>query len=202
MIEEACGVQGGRPHAHLSSLLPCALELSPWFPAAGGSGSVACMQPPPPWPPGARPLPSMGQQSVASMMQQQQQQQPGGGGRSGGAGAGRSKYTQKALEEIRNSLLPFANSEPTSSGASTISLLSSTSGVSSSASNCSNGIDSQQLASLLTGGYHEEMSVRGLKTPGGRLESAMELLMKQQQQQGEPGNGLCKSSSGMHNQIE
>jgi hypothetical protein len=93
------------------------------------------------------------------MMQQQQQQQQGGGsvttggGGKGNAGAGRSGYNQKALAEIRNSLLPFANSETASSGASTISLLSSTSGVSS-ASTCSNGYDSQ-IAHLLGLGYYE-----------------------------------------------
>jgi hypothetical protein len=58
-------------------------------------------------------------------------------------------YNQKALAEIRNSLLPFANSETASSAASTISLLSSTSGFSSASSN------NDYVAHLLSMGYHE-----------------------------------------------
>lgn len=74
-----------------------------------------------------------------------------------------SGYHQKALAEIRNSLLPFANSGNEngvgSSAASTISTLSTTSGVSS-ASSASNGLDKESLArqtlvQLVTMGYSE-----------------------------------------------
>ncbi|KAK7602650.1 hypothetical protein V9T40_006624 [Parthenolecanium corni] len=64
-----------------------------------------------------------------------------------------SGYHLKALAEIRNSLLPFANGGGTSSNdnyssaASTISTISTTSGVSSASglSNNSNGIDNKEL---------------------------------------------------------
>lgn len=67
-----------------------------------------------------------------------------------------SGYHQKALIEIRNSLLPFANGGGTngyenySSAASTISTISTTSGVSSASgiSNTSNGTDKDPRAFL------------------------------------------------------
>lgn len=76
-----------------------------------------------------------------------------------------SGYHQKAMEEIHNSLLPFAKSGSDvigSSAASTISNLSMTSGVSSLSSiSGSNGTDKdlhqlrQMLAQLLNMGYTE-----------------------------------------------
>lgn len=79
-----------------------------------------------------------------------------------------SGYHQKALAEIRNSLLPFANiggaGEVGSSAASTISTLSTTSGISSAsglsglsaASGCTDKPDQRQaLAQLLAMGYSE-----------------------------------------------
>lgn len=94
----------------------------------------------------------------------------------GGKGGTRSSgYHQKALAEIRNSLLPFANScdvgagagvgpgaGGSSSAASTISTLSTTSGVSS-ASSASNGLDKEALArqahaQLVSMGYPEVSS--------------------------------------------
>ncbi|KAL6952542.1 Serine/threonine-protein kinase lats1 [Sarracenia purpurea var. burkii] len=71
-----------------------------------------------------------------------------------------SGYHQKALAEIRNSLLPFANgggassNDNYSSAASTISTISTTSGVSSASglSSNSNGIDISQIISM---GYTE-----------------------------------------------
>lgn len=76
-----------------------------------------------------------------------------------------SGYHQKAMEEIHNSLLPFAKSSNEvmgSSAASTISTLSTTSGVSSlSSASGSNGTDKdiqqlrQMLAQLLNMGYTE-----------------------------------------------
>lgn len=75
-----------------------------------------------------------------------------------------SGYHQKALAEIRNSLLPFANSGNEnglgSSAASTISTLSTTSGVSSASSAASNGLDKETLArqalvQLVAMGYSE-----------------------------------------------
>lgn len=86
--------------------------------------------------------------------------------KSGSRGSG---YHQKALAEIRNSLLPFANiggnSEVGSSAASTISTLSTTSGVSSASSHSGLSHTSgslsdkpeqrQAIAQLLAMGYSE-----------------------------------------------
>lgn len=82
-----------------------------------------------------------------------------------------SGYHLKALAEIRNSLLPFANggassNDNYSSAASTISTISTTSGVSSASglSSNSNGVDKdlnvlQSLTQLINMGY-SEVSVR------------------------------------------
>uniref|UniRef100_A0A0A9Z7E3 non-specific serine/threonine protein kinase n=1 Tax=Lygus hesperus TaxID=30085 RepID=A0A0A9Z7E3_LYGHE len=103
-----------------------------------------------------------------------------------------SGYHQKALAEIRNSLLPFANcGEGSSSAASTISsAASTTSGVSSASglsSASTNGLDKelsrQNINHLVSMGYSEEQSVRALKVANGRYEAALDLLAKQQQQQ-------------------
>ncbi|CAB0003564.1 unnamed protein product, partial [Nesidiocoris tenuis] len=77
-----------------------------------------------------------------------------------------SGYHQKALAEIRNSLLPFANSgEGSSSAASTISTVSTTSGVSSASglsSASTNGLDKeaalgrQNVNHLVNMGYSEK----------------------------------------------
>nr|XP_031845031.1 serine/threonine-protein kinase LATS1-like [Nomia melanderi] len=114
-----------------------------------------------------------------------------------------SGYHQKALAEIRNSLLPFANiggaSEVGSSAASTISTLSTTSGISSasglsglsgaSGSNIDKSDQRQLLAQLLAMGYSEEIALRALKLGGWRLDAAIEFL---KQAQGESLNGLSK----------
>ncbi|XP_049870937.1 serine/threonine-protein kinase Warts [Pectinophora gossypiella] len=108
-----------------------------------------------------------------------------------------SGYHQKALAEIRNSLLPFANignsDPPGSSAASTVS-----SGVSSGFSSSSgNGLDKdlnvlpQSLNQLIALGYDEDLSVRALKYSGGRLDAALDYLSKQQ----EPLNGVLKGGS-------
>ncbi|XP_068622039.1 serine/threonine-protein kinase Warts [Battus philenor] len=108
-----------------------------------------------------------------------------------------SGYHQKALAEIRNSLLPFANignSEPPgSSAASTVS-----SGVSSGFSSSSgNGLDKdlnvlpQSLNQLIALGYEEDPAVKALKYAGGRFDAALDYLSKQQ----EPLNGVLKSSN-------
>ncbi|XP_059058604.1 serine/threonine-protein kinase Warts [Achroia grisella] len=108
-----------------------------------------------------------------------------------------SGYHQKALAEIRNSLLPFANignSEPPgSSAASTVS-----SGVSSGFSASSvNGLDkdlnvpSQSVNHLLTLGYDEDLALRALKYTGGRIDAALDHLSKQQ----EPLIGVLKTSN-------
>lgn len=103
-------------------------------------------------------------------------------------------YHQKALEEIQNSLRPFAKSSGSealgSSAASTISNFSTTSGVSSLGSTSSNGgtsssVDGKDallrsaLVQLLAMGYSEEMSVRALQMANGRLDVALEYLSKQ-----------------------
>ncbi|XP_063988229.1 serine/threonine-protein kinase Warts-like isoform X1 [Diachasmimorpha longicaudata] len=117
-----------------------------------------------------------------------------------------SGYHQKALAEIRNSLLPFANSGGTgevgSSAASTISTLSTTSGVSSASglsglSGASGSLvdkpeQRQALSQLLAMGYPEEIGLRALKMAGWRLDAAIELL---KQAQGESLNGLGKLNS-------
>ncbi|XP_045767943.1 serine/threonine-protein kinase Warts [Maniola jurtina] len=108
-----------------------------------------------------------------------------------------SGYNQKALAEIRNSLLPFANigsSEPPgSSAASTVS-----SGVSSGFSSSSgNGLDKdlsvlpQSLNQLIALGYDEDPAVKALKFTGGRFDAALDYLSKKQ----EPLNGVLKSSN-------
>ncbi|CAG9787061.1 unnamed protein product [Diatraea saccharalis] len=108
-----------------------------------------------------------------------------------------SGYNQKALAEIRNSLLPFANigssDPPGSSAASTVS-----SGVSSGFSSSSgNGLDKdlnvlpQSLNQLIALGYDEDPAVRALKFTGGRLDAALDYLSKQT----EPLNGVLKTSN-------
>ncbi|XP_065342060.1 serine/threonine-protein kinase LATS1 isoform X2 [Cloeon dipterum] len=82
-------------------------------------------------------------------------------------------YNQKALAEIRNSLLPFANTGEkncNSSSASTISGFSFTSGVSSASSS------NEQFSYLVSLGHHEDNVHRALKQSNGRLENALELL--------------------------
>ncbi|XP_013142193.1 PREDICTED: serine/threonine-protein kinase LATS1-like [Papilio polytes] len=108
-----------------------------------------------------------------------------------------SGYHQKALAEIRNSLLPFANignSEPPgSSAASTVS-----SGVSSGFSSSSgNGLEKdlnvlpQSLNQLIALGYEEDPAVKALKYAGGRFDAALDYLSKQQ----EPLNGVLKADN-------
>ncbi|XP_075217640.1 serine/threonine-protein kinase warts isoform X2 [Lycorma delicatula] len=146
-------------------------------------------------------------------------QQPGGAtmnsASSGKSSTRSSGYHQKALAEIRNSLLPFANigSENNgvgSSAASTISTLSTTSGVSSASglSSTSNsnsngiGIDKeinsvvrQALTQLINMGYTEDASLRALKHSGGRFETALDLLVKQPQSDANINNGFTKVTS-------
>ncbi|XP_014468386.1 PREDICTED: serine/threonine-protein kinase Warts [Dinoponera quadriceps] len=114
-----------------------------------------------------------------------------------------SGYHQKALAEIRNSLLPFANiggaGEVGSSAASTISTLSTTSGISSasglsglsgaSGSTVDKPDQRQALGQLLAMGYSEEIGMRALKLGGWRLDAAIEFL---KQVQGDSLNGLGK----------
>lgn len=108
-----------------------------------------------------------------------------------------SGYHQSALAQIRNSLLPFANSgnlePPGSSAASTVS-----SGVSSGFSSSSgNGLDKdlnalpQSLNQLIALGYDEDSAVKALKYAGGRPDAALDYLSKQR----EPLNGVLKSSN-------
>ncbi|XP_066149690.1 serine/threonine-protein kinase Warts [Euwallacea fornicatus] len=94
-------------------------------------------------------------------------------------------YHQKAMEEIQNSLRPFAKSGSEtvgSSAASTISSFSQTSGVSS-LSSASNGDSNLQLChgltQLLSLGYSEESSVRALQLSNGRVDLALDYLGKQ-----------------------
>ncbi|KAF9420450.1 hypothetical protein HW555_003372, partial [Spodoptera exigua] len=106
-------------------------------------------------------------------------------------------YHQKALAQIRNSLLPFANNgnsePPGSSAASTVS-----SGVSSGFSSSSgNGLDKdltalpQTLNQLIALGFDEDPAVRALKYAGGRFDAALDYLSKQQ----ESHNGVLKTSN-------
>ncbi|XP_008555309.1 serine/threonine-protein kinase Warts [Microplitis demolitor] len=114
-----------------------------------------------------------------------------------------SGYHQKALAEIRNSLLPFANiggtGEVGSSAASTISTLSTTSGVSSASglsglSGASGSLDKPEQRQQIVGqisamGYPEDISLRALKMTGWRPDAAIEFL---KQAQGDTLNGLQK----------
>ncbi|CAB3222340.1 unnamed protein product [Arctia plantaginis] len=111
--------------------------------------------------------------------------------------AARSGYHQKALAQIRNSLLPFANNgnsePPGSSAASTVS-----SGVSSGFSSSSgNGLDKdltvlpQSLNQLIALGYDEDPAVKALKYAGGRFDVALDYLSKQQ----ETLNGVLKQNN-------
>lgn len=121
-------------------------------------------------------------------------QQPGLIIMNNSAPARSSGYHQKAMEEIHNSLQPFAKiggGGEGSSAASTISNLSTTSGVSSlSSASGSNGADKelhqlrQVLAQLLAMGFAEEQSVRALQASGGRLDGAIDYLNKQQAEGG------------------
>lgn len=99
-------------------------------------------------------------------------------------------YHQKAMEEIQNSLRPFAKSGSEavgSSAASTISSFSATSGVSSLSSiSGTNGTDKDvhqlrhTLSQLINMGYTEELSIRALQFSSGRLDAALDYLIKQQ----------------------
>ncbi|XP_015365056.1 PREDICTED: serine/threonine-protein kinase Warts [Diuraphis noxia] len=123
-----------------------------------------------------------------------------------------SGYRQKALAEIRNSLLPFANiGGCDSSAASCVSSISSASGSATSGIGSVSGLSSlsnncvdkelnalrQTLSQLIAMGYTEEASLRALKVSGGRCEGALDFLAKQQQC--DLSNGCSKSSSGLCN---
>ncbi|KAG8231399.1 hypothetical protein J437_LFUL011336, partial [Ladona fulva] len=83
-----------------------------------------------------------------------------------GKSSTRSGYHQKALAQIRNSLLPFANSgENGSSAASTISTLSTTSGVSS-----ASGLSGLSAASGSTG-------LNGIEKDIGILRQALQQMV-------------------------
>lgn len=113
-------------------------------------------------------------------------------------------YHQKAMEEIQNSLRPFAKSGSEvlgSSAASTISNFSATSGISSmsstSGSNGDNGKDHLQirhaLAQLISMGYSEESAMRALQLANGRVELALDYLGKQfSDPTGKPSAGYTK----------
>jgi serine/threonine-protein kinase LATS1/2 len=104
-------------------------------------------------------------------------------------------YHQKAMEEIQNSLRPFAKSGGEavgSSAASTISNFSATSGISSlSSTSGTNGTDKDvlqlrhTLSQLINMGYSEDVSLRALQLSNSRLDGALDYLMKQQI---DPGN--------------
>ncbi|XP_045467929.1 serine/threonine-protein kinase Warts [Harmonia axyridis] len=101
-----------------------------------------------------------------------------------------SGYHQKAMEEIQNSLRPYAKSGSEaieSSAASTISNFSATSGVSS-FSSASGGTSSDNdvihlhhmLSQLLSMGYSEDAAMRALQFSNGRMEAAVDYLMNKQ----------------------
>ncbi|KAF7268148.1 hypothetical protein GWI33_018691 [Rhynchophorus ferrugineus] len=107
-------------------------------------------------------------------------------------------YHQKAMEEIQNSLRPFAKSGSEilgSSAASTISNFSATSGISSlSSTSGSNGDNSKDhlqirhtLTQLVSMGYSEESALRALQLTNGRLDLALDYLMKQISEPSKPG---------------
>lgn len=122
-----------------------------WTEERGPPPLGPCLVPALPRPVGS----SMGQQSFSTM----------NSATSGKLSTRTTGYHQKALQEIRNSLLPFANSCDSnvgSSAASTISTLSTTSGVSSasglsgfSAASGGNGLDKDLPNQLHTMGYTE-----------------------------------------------
>lgn len=123
-----------------------------WTEERGPPPLGLCLVPALPRPVGS----SMGQQSFATM----------NAATSGKLSTRTTGYHQKALAEIRNSLLPFANSggdsNVGSSAASTISTLSTTSGVSSasglsgfSATSGGNGLDKDLPNQLHAMGYTE-----------------------------------------------
>nr|XP_023026007.1 serine/threonine-protein kinase Warts-like [Leptinotarsa decemlineata] len=91
-------------------------------------------------------------------------------------------YHQKAMEEIQNSLRPFAKSGSeamSSSAASTISNFSATSGVSSlSSTSGGNGNEKDVVMQLRQLGYSEESSIRALQISNGRLDVALDILGK------------------------
>ncbi|XP_039287514.1 serine/threonine-protein kinase LATS1 [Nilaparvata lugens] len=131
-----------------------------------------------------------------------------GAGAKSGASSRSSGYHQKALQEIRNSLLPFANSCDGglglgSSAASTISTLSTVSSASSSAGVAADSVTAavvrHALAQLLAMGFTEETATRALKISGGRFEAALDILIKQPPNDGSTlVNGPSKvSSSGL-----
>ncbi|XP_053605165.1 serine/threonine-protein kinase Warts [Plodia interpunctella] len=113
----------------------------------------------------------------------------------GKTGTTRSGYHQKALAEIRNSLLPFANignsDPPGSSAASTVS-----SGVSSGFSSSSgNGLDKDlnllpSLNQLIALGIDEDLALKALKSTGGRFDAALDYLKQQ-----ETINGVLKTGN-------
>lgn len=126
----------------------------------------------------------MGQQPRADIMNP--------AGTSAKAGARASGYHQKAMAEIHNSLLPFAKSgvaggcEPVgSSAASTISTLSTTSGVSSASglSSGSNGLSSLAQLGAAAAYAVEDTALRALQLTGGRVDQAIDLLVKQSPQE-------------------
>ncbi|XP_022921269.1 serine/threonine-protein kinase Warts [Onthophagus taurus] len=95
-----------------------------------------------------------------------------------------SGYHQKALEEIHNSLLPFAKSSGDiggSSAASTISNLSTTSGASSLSSTFgSNGTEKEYMKQCMTYliniGCSEEMAIKAMQMSEGRMEIAVDYV--------------------------
>ncbi|XP_050517963.1 serine/threonine-protein kinase Warts [Diabrotica virgifera virgifera] len=93
-------------------------------------------------------------------------------------------YHQKAMEEIQNSLRPFAKSGSeamSSSAASTISSFSATSGVSSLSSTSGGGgnVNDKDVIQLRQLGYSEESSIRALQITNGRVDIALDYLTKQ-----------------------
>ncbi|CAH1107986.1 unnamed protein product [Psylliodes chrysocephalus] len=94
-------------------------------------------------------------------------------------------YHQKAMEEIQNSLRPFAkssNEAMSSSAASTISNFSATSGVSSLSSTSGGGgsnVNDKDIIQLRQLGYPEESVIRALQMANGRMDIALDYLNKQ-----------------------
>uniref|UniRef100_A0A6M2DJT1 non-specific serine/threonine protein kinase n=1 Tax=Xenopsylla cheopis TaxID=163159 RepID=A0A6M2DJT1_XENCH len=104
-----------------------------------------------------------------------------------------SGYHKKALAEIRNSLLPFANSCGQNESASA-NLVVSHSGIGNATSPA---IDKDlqalrhALTQLLSLGYSEEASLRALKIAGGRFDAAHDFLTSQK---GDSIGGLSKGN--------
>ncbi|XP_060526437.1 serine/threonine-protein kinase Warts isoform X2 [Cylas formicarius] len=110
-------------------------------------------------------------------------------------------YHQKAMEEIQNSLRPFAKSGSEalgSSAASTISNFSATSGISSLSSASGSNMGEKDLfqmrqtqTQLLNMGYSEDVSMRAAQLSNGRLDVALDYILKQF-----PDSSSSKPSSG------